>query len=248
MASIGTYCGDCCFYNNIEKKCQHNILDVFKSDGSQILWNESGPSIDRVCQYKRLNEWADKNNTKDINEKIELCRNEIYLRGTIVLLTEDINTLTDTINKLARIENIKNFKIIIIYKNIKYIDLLTICSNNIQSEYKIIKNINDDEKYQIYKSLSFAKNGYLFIIDCEKEFDEKFIDKVNYVLNIKMIRLLHVIGSDGIHQSASMLHLYKWLKGDLECNFGNKLKDIAEQENSNSQILTWKEIDEQYSR
>lgn len=247
MASIGTYCGDCCFYNNLEKTCKQNILDIFKNDGSEILWNESGPSVDRVCQYKRLDEWADKNELKTIDEKIQLCKNEIYLRGTIVLLAEDIDSLRTTVDKLATVENIKNFKILIIYRNIKYVDILTTCGSNLKSEYKIINNINNDKPYQIYKALEFAKNGYLFIIDCQKEFDEKCIDKINYAVNIKMLRLLHVIGTDDMHQSVSMLHLYKWLKGDLECNFADKLKDIAQQEDSNAQTLTWKEIDEQYS-
>lgn len=247
MVRIGTYCGDCCFYNNFDKNCQHNILDIFKNDGSNITWDESGPSVDRVCQYKRLEEWAEKNNPIDLDHKLKLCRDEIYLRGTIILIAEDLQSFTSTINRLTNIENIKNFKLIVIYRNIKYIDILTTCGNNIDSEYKIIHNVNNELEYQIYKSLEFARNGYLFIIDCSKDFDEKFIDKINHIINVKMLRLLHVIGIDGIHKSVSMIHLYKWLKGDLQCSFGDKLKDISEQENSNAQVFTWKEIDEQYS-
>jgi hypothetical protein len=44
-----------------------------------------------------------------------------------------------------------------------------------------------------------------------------------------------------------MVHIYKWLKGDLEVEFKNKLEDISEQEKSDAQILTWKEINEEYS-
>lgn len=247
MAGIETNCSDCCFYNNIQKKCQHNILHVFENNGSNIRWENSGPIIDRICQYKRSNEWLIWNEIKNDDEKIQLCRNEVYLKGTIILLADDLNSFISTVEKLKTIEHFKNFKIIVIYKNIKYNKILTYCANNINNEYKLINIVNDDIKYQIYKSLTFAKNGYLFIIDSSKELDEKLIDKINYIINIKMLRLLHVIGSDGLHQSVSMIHLYKFLKGDLQCNFADKLKDISEEEKSDAQIFTWKDIDEQYS-
>ena len=246
MARIETYCGDCCFYNNFEKKCQHNILDIFEKDGSSITWGDSGPYVDRVCQYKRVDEWVEKNNINSVKEKIELCKREIYLKGTIIILANSLESFQSTMDKLIKIENIKNFKIIIIFKNLLYSDILRICGNT-NLEYKIIHNINSDVEYQIYKALEFCRNGYLFILDSLKEFDEKIIDKINNAVNIKMLRLLHVTGSDGIHESVSMIHLYKWLKGDLQCSFEMKLKDISEQEKSNAKVFTWKEINEQYS-
>ena len=114
MVRIGTYCSDCCFYNNFEKKCQHNILDIFEKDGSNILWDEAGPCVDRICQYKRLDEWVIKNNITNTQDKIALCKSEIYLKGTVILLADNLDSFINTINKLNRIENI-NYSYLVIY-------------------------------------------------------------------------------------------------------------------------------------
>jgi hypothetical protein len=244
MVRLGTFCSQCCFYDSTNKSCAHKLLDVFQSRDAQVEWHEDGPSIDRICQYRRNHEW---NEDKTIEEKIKLCQDHVYLTGTIAVLANNKDSLLSTITKLNSNPKISNFKFIIIYTNIKQNDLLDVCGNNINGQYKLVYAANNNINFQIYKSLVFAKNGYLFILDSNKIFDDNIIDKINYVVNKKLFRLLHVPGTDGLHQSVSMVHIYKWLKGDLEVEFKNKLEDISEQEKSDAQILTWKEINEEYS-
>lgn len=244
MARLGTFCNQCCFYNNENKTCANNLFDIFLSRNANIEWLEDGPTIDRICQYKRSIDW---NLDKSIVDKIKLCQEQVCLSGTIIILANDKDRLLNTIIKLNQNNKINAFKFIIIYKNIKQNDLLNICGNNISSQYKLVYTANNDMNFQIYKSLSFAKNGYLFILDSNKAFQDNLIDKIDNIVNKKLFRLLHVPGTDGIHESVSMIHIYKWLKGDLQISFGDKIKDIAEQEQSNAQILSWKEINEEYS-
>ena len=61
-----------------------------------------------------------------------------------------------------------------------------------------------------------------------------------------MFRLLHVCGTDGLHQSVNVSHLYKYIKGDLQFSMKYKIEEIAKEENSDPQIFTWKEINEEY--
>ena len=53
--------------------------------------------------------------------------------------------------------------------------------------------------------------------------------------------------SDFVAMSNALSHLYKWIKGHLGETMRFKLDDIANQENSDAQIYTWKEVNEQYS-
>jgi hypothetical protein len=244
MVKLGTFCEDCCFYDKQIENCKHGLIEVFKNRGAEIIWEDSYPKIDRVCQYKRQEDWQ---SDKTDEEKIQLCKKEIYITGTIILLADDKETLLKSILQLNQFEHIDEFKIIVIYKGIMYKDVLNVCGNNLKSEYRCLKTINNDIEFQIYKALKFAKNGYLFILEAGKSLDESLIDKVNNFVNRKMFRLLHIQGTDGLHQSVSMIHLYKWLKGDLGTNFGNKLKSISQQENSDHQVSNWKEVNEQYS-
>ena len=60
-----------------------------------------------------------------------------------------------------------------------------------------------------------------------------------------MHRVLHIEPIDEkLHQSVSMVHIYKWLNGDMMESFSNKLKNIASEESSDPQVFNWKEINE----
>jgi hypothetical protein len=63
-------------------------------------------------------------------------------------------------------------------------------------------------------------------------------------VNKKLFRLLHVSNDGQLHQSVNMIHLYKYLKGDLQCPIKEKIKDIASQESSDPQVFSWKEVNE----
>lgn len=241
MVRIGTTCKDCCFLKD-NTKCLHNLLDVFLDRGAEITSDETGITIDRVCRYQRLIDWE---KDKTIEERLAISKEEVYICGSIILLADTSKQLENTISKL-NLKKPENFNFVIIHKDIKMSDLLGVCGNNIKSNYKLMYYPNQDAEHQIYKALDYARNGYIFILDCSKDFDENIVDKVNNLVNNKLFRVLHIEGIDGIHQSVSMVHLYKYIKGDIQCSIKEKINNIAEEENSNPQIFNWKEVDEEY--
>lgn len=231
MAKLGTSCKECSHFNKDDKSCNIGLHPIFKERGADITYLDGDVTIDRICPYKNKDPLDDK---------------DVYIFGTIILLANTKEELESTIKKLNENDNIERFKIIVLYKNIPYHEILDICINNIKSSYKIVKMTTDDIPYQIYKSLKYAKNGMLFILECCREIEENLIDKVNHIINKKLYRVLHIHHNDELHQSVSMVHLYKWIKGHLGETMRFKLDDIANQEGSDAQIYTWKEINEQY--
>lgn len=244
MAELRSFCGNCCFYEKDSKSCMHGLIPEFQDRGADIEWLDDGPAIDRICLYARDDDWME-NKTKE--EKIEQCNEEVYISGTIILIANNENDLVKSIQKLNKQKNIERFKIIILYTNITYSNMLKVCNDNIKAAYYCVKMTVKEIKYQILKALKHAKNGYLITIECDKDIDGNLLDKINNIVNKKMFRVIHVEGLKEYHQSVSMLHIYKWLKGDLPCSIKEKLVDIASQEDTDPHIFTWKELNEQYS-
>lgn len=246
MVKLGTFCGFCCFYDPEKKTCGQDLIKVFQSRNAEIKFDENeNHTIDRLCQYRRNIDW---NENKSIDEKIEICKNEIYVKGTILIVANSIDNFEKTIDKIKDIKNISNFKLIVIYDSIKFIDLKNSIENRIKIKYNLASIKNNNIYYQIYRSLKYAQNGYLFIIDSNKEIENNMIDKVNSFVNKSMYRMLHIKPvDDSFHQSVSMIGIYKWLKGDLQFKFADKLTSIAKEENSDSQTFTWEEVNNAYT-
>lgn len=232
MVKLATSCKDCYYFNNNSKECTKELYPIFKDRNAEITFLEDDVTIDRICPYK--------NTTDSTNEYP-------YIFGTIILLVDDEDKLKESLDIINKNKGIENFKILILYTDLKYHNILPICIENVHSSYRIIHMATNNIPFQIYKSLSSAKNGLLFIIDTNKDIEPNMIDKVNHFINNKLYRVLHIHNNDEIHQSVSMIHLYKWIKGHLGETMVHKLKDIAEKEQSDPQVYTWKEINEQYS-
>lgn len=244
MANLGTDCNGCCFFDSSIKDCKNNLISVFKERGARIINTDNAPQIDRICQYRRNADW---HLEKDEEYRIKLIKEEVYIRGTVILLADNAERLSLTIEKLNHNSNIKNFKLVILFNGISHSCASKICTENVKSDYKLITIVEDDISYQIYKCLKFAKHGFLFIVDSNKDFDIDMIDKVNHFVNKKMFRTLYIKGTDQFHQSVAMAHLYKFLKGDNATSYENKILEISKEENSDPQIFTWEDINEQYS-
>jgi metal-responsive CopG/Arc/MetJ family transcriptional regulator len=231
MVKLGTSCQECRHFTNKDKSCDLNLYQVFEDRNAEIKYLADDVTIDRICPHK---------NTDPLNDK------DVYIFGTIILIANNRQDLESTIKKINAEEKVDKFKIIVLYTGIPYHEMLDSCINNIKSPYKLIKMTTDDIPYQVYRSLKYAKNGMLFILECGKEIEENLIDKVDNIINKKLYRILHIHHNDELHQSVSMVHLYKWIKGHLGETMRFKLDDIANQENSEAQIYTWKEVNEQY--
>lgn len=244
MAGFITKCKNCCFYNSDNHTCKNNLHQIFRDRKAVFTTEDESTVIDRICPYRRNAYWEVE---KSDNEKIKIINDEIYISGTIVLITSNESDLKSTLDKLNENKHIDRFNYIIIYNNIKSSNILHICNTNIKTKYRLILKINDDISLQVFNSLKYSKNGFLFIIECNKPVQDNLIDKVDNLINRKLFRILHINATDGVHEAVSMLHIYKYLKGDLDIPFSEKLIDISKQENSDPQVFNWKEVNEQYT-
>lgn len=248
MAKLGTFCNKCCFYDAHKRDCLLGCHSLFKDREAEFVWeDDGGPSIDRVCPYRRKKEWEF---SRTIEERMELATREVYVKGTILLHVKSLDDLIKTLDKISTIPRIENFKIIVSHSSsIKTCDMKELCEKRITfTQYCCVRHCDNSEEMQIYHSLKEARNGYVIILDCSKDFDTNCIDKLNHFLYKKLFRLLHVNGVAGsTHQSITMVSIYRFLKGDIQCSIGEKLKDIAEYENSDPQITNWEKIDEEYN-
>ena len=240
MAQLATFCKNCCFYNNEDKSCKTGYLDKFKSCDSKIVWEEDGPVIYRVCPSRRTTDWEHKDdpNLSDLLEK------EMYISGSILVIANSLDGLSKTLDELSGVENINKFNIIIVHRGA--VDgLQKLCEDKITfSNFTCVKSYLDNTDELLFDAFKRVKNGYLITLDSDKDFDPGIIGVLNSAVNHKMKQVLHVIGTDGAHQSATMCLLYKWLKGDLMIDITSKIRELTETQGLESQIFTWKELDE----
>lgn len=247
MAKLGTFCSECCFYDNEKKDCVIDCHSSFKARNAEFVWEEDGPKIDRVCPYRRTKEWEV---DKSLSERATLVREEVYIKGTIILQVGSIEDLDKTLEILSKVPKIDNFKILISHTfSTKSSDVKRVCEGKLDfAKYCCISHVEDSTEMQTYRSLKEVQNGYVFVLDCSKDFDASCIEKLNHFIYKKLFRVLHVEGLDGTtHQSVTLASVYKWLKGDTQCQMGQKLKEVADFEEGDSLVVNWKEIHEEYS-
>lgn len=246
MAKLGTYCQHCCFYDSKNKTCHHGLIDVFKQRGASITEDDdSHIIIDRVCRYRRDKEW---NKDLSLEEKANICCDEIFLSGSVILLVNDTSNLKETLTKLKDVTNNKfNF---LISHSTKLSSVLSI-AKDVDICASFVKSVGDDisDEKRVFDTFKYLKNGYVFTLDTSQTIDYSIFKKIHYFTNKMMFRILHVKGNnDTIHESVSMTHLYKWLNGDLMEPFAKKLVTIAAAESSDAQIWDWKTLNELYGR
>lgn len=240
MAQLATFCKNCCFYNSDDKSCQTGYLDKFQDCDSKIIWEEDGPVVFRVCPSRRGLDWEHKDdpNLSDILEK------EMYISGSILLIANSLDGLSKTLDELSSIENINKFNLVIVHRGA--VDgMQKLCEDKITfTDFVCVKSYLDNTDELLFDAFKRVKNGYLITLDSDKDFDSGIIDVLNSAVNHKMKKVLHVVGTDGVHQSATMCLLYKWLKGDMMSDITSKIKEITETQKLEPQIFTWKELDE----
>jgi hypothetical protein len=241
MAKVGTLCNECCFYNRDKKECGHGLIDMFTQRGATIEWNDDGPAIDRICRYRRTHDW---NEDLSLEEKINLSKEEVFLSGSIILLVQDMDNFKDILSKLKDVTK-NRFKFIISHE-CKLSSLLEI-TKELDIHASFVRSVDEDvsDEKRVFDCLKHMKNGYLFLFNSDKEIDYTVFEKVHKFTSRLMHRVLHIEPIDEkLHQSVSMVHIYKWLNGDMMESFSNKLKNIAGEESSDPQVFNWKEINE----
>jgi hypothetical protein len=168
----------------------------------------------------------------------------MYISGSILLIVNSLDGVSKTLDELSSIENINKFNLVVVHRG-ALDGLQKLCEDKITfTDYICVKSYLDNTDELLFDAFKRVKNGYLITLDSDKDFDPGIIDALNSAVNHKMKKVLHVVGTDGVHQSATMCLLYKWLRGDLMTDITSKIKEMTETQKLEPQIFTWKEIDE----
>lgn len=247
--ALKTICSECCFFDKNKDDdgiiCHHNLFHILNERNTTITIDDTQCVIDRICPYYRKLDWESNLN---IDEKKKLCQQSVYIMGSIILLTKDEHDLKNALEILHSYQHIDRFEILVICTGKTQPVINFIKEMNLEYEcIKLINPTNESIRLAIYQQSAKLKNGFLFILECDKDIDNDILDKVNYIVNKQLFRLLHIPPTTGLHQSVSMTHLYKYLKGDLQEDYENKITAIANEENLPTPILSWKEINEYYN-
>lgn len=235
MVKLGTVCNECVFYKD---KCDLGMLEKFKERGAEIQMHDDGPRIARICPYRRTPEWS-----KDLAYPSFQVYSEVYITGSIVIKARSVDGLISTIDNLNRIPKIGSFLIVVMHDDsIAISDVKRCASRIVFSEYQCVKTFLDGPD-ALNEAFKRCKNGYLFILDSEKEFDIEMIDKVNFIVNEELFQLLHIEPIDE-NQSVTSAIMYKYLNGDIIKPIGEKIKEMG----GESMIMTWEEVNDYYQR
>lgn len=236
MVKLGTYCNECIFCK--DNQCKLGKLEKFKERGTEVVYDEDGPKVGRVCVYRRDAEWA--SNIADNHHWYAL--DEVYISGSIVVKARSIDGLRSTIDKLNVIPKIGNFLIIILHdESLSTKDVKECASNIALSEYQCIKTFLDGPE-ATNEAFRRCKNGYLFIIDSEKDFDPEMTKKVNHLVNDELFQILHIEPIDG-NQSVTAAIVFKYFNGDIVKPIGEKIKEMG----GESMVMTWEDVNEHYN-
>lgn len=248
MVKLATFCQECSFYSCGSGKCQTGALEKFIQIGTQVEYTSDEnryPVIPRICPYRRTDLQHEEFDGEDYLAHV--VTNEVYIAGSIVLIAENLDDLQRTIDRLSQVKRIDRFKIVVAHpSSLMAKDVMQVCNDCLTfTEYTCVKSWLAEPQQIILEAFKRSKNGYMFILDASKDFDVLMIDKLNKLVNIELMPVLHVKPvDDSYHQSVTMSVIYRTLNGDCGLRVSEKIEEIMQEENVSSKILTWEQIDE----
>jgi len=260
---LGTDCKECIFFCNTEeapkdndtftfdiKHCKLGKISKFEEAGASFEERDGKFLINRVCNFRRTEEWQE---DKSMEDCVESVKEEVKITGTIVVYAKSIEDIDKCVSKLSKIKHVENFKIIIAhYSELLVREVFDYIQSQNHFEEIFAVQVNDAEVHtgQIHfldEALKRAKNGFIFSIDAEKDFDGNIIDKIYHFLYEKMQKLLYVEETEEINGSVVMAVIYKFLKGNKFWSFKEKMEAMAKNQGIESQITSWDKINEEYT-
>lgn len=243
---LATVCRNCNFYDTRTNGCSIGMLERFIQAGANVTpsIDGEGPVIHRVCQYRR----TEGSYPDDLDLRLIKLNEEVYIRGCIIIVAEDEDSLVNTINALSCTNGISKFKIVVAHSHIKASRVQEICKKEISfAEYSCVKCFVFEPEKIINEAFRRGQNGYMFVVRSSMEIDPLMIDKVNHAVNSRLERILHVEPiDDSYHMAVTSAIAYKAFRGDIGMSIAEKLRSV-EQGDGESFIRTWEQINESYS-
>lgn len=241
MAKLGTFCSECVFYN--DNKCDNGIIEKFEAAGAEVIKTENETTIDRVCVYRRLEDWIQDKSPEEVNK---VLADEVYISGSVIVLGKDLDSIEKCLTKLASVPKIKRFKIIVAHKKeMKASDVREICEKILNDiDYICVKVFDDiNSSFIMDEGFKRAKNGYVFFIESDKDFDDIMIEEVNKAINEKLDRFIYIKPVDEtMHGAVCFSIIYKYLKGNKFYNITKKLEEYTNEQECQYLLKTWNDV------
>ena len=233
MSKIGMSCKDCTFNikeNEEQTSCQLGILEAIKTKSSQCKIVDGNYQFDRVCNFLTTQEKTKEEILKEKYIKFHFIIVDTNIDKTLSIL-DSIEDLVTEDNRVC-VATTENFKALSLKIGNKRNYFIT----NSFKEKKTVFEYMDDTFNKI-------KNGYTIVLHEDDKISKEYLDKVNEFINIKMNRLALIENSPFVVNNV----IFKMLKGNKDLSFKDKLVELQQEQDIDSMIFTWEDINEDTS-
>jgi len=230
MPKIGMSCKDCTFNikeNEEQTSCQLGILDTIKTKSSKCEIVDGDYQFDRICNFR----------TTEEKTKEEILQ-EKYIRFHFIIVDTNIDKTFSILDSIEHLLTEDNRVCVATTENFKALSLKIGNKPN----YFITNSFDLDKTVFQYMDDTFnkIKNGYTIVLHEDDKISKEDLDKVNEFINIKMNRLALIENSPFVVNNI----IFKMLKGNKDISFKDKIVELQKEQEIDSMIFTWEDIDE----
>ena len=230
MPKIGMSCKDCTFNikeNEEQTSCQLGILDTIKTKSSKCEIVDGDYQLDRICNFR----------TTEEKTKEEILQ-EKYIRFHFIIVDTNIDKTFSILDSIEHLLTEDNRVCVATTENFKALSLKIGNKPN----YFITNSFDLDKTVFQYMDDTFnkIKNGYTIVLHEDDKISKEDLDKVNEFINIKMNRLALIENSPFVVNNI----IFKMLKGNKDISFKDKIVELQKEQEIDSMIFTWEDIDE----
>lgn len=244
---LGTDCNECIFHQVEGKNCLLGKIDKFVERGALIEKRDDKFLLDRVCSFRRTEGWKKQNRSRRNIDQCALEANkEVNITGTIVVYADSLEDLDKCFQQLSETNYVENFKIVVAhFDDLKITEVYDYFHSQNYIASPIAVGIKTDEGINFLdEAFKRAVNGLLITVDSKQDVNKNMLHSLQKYMYEEMHRLIYVKPSSGIHELVSLALLYKYLRGNKIETFEEKIQQIAKEQNIESQITTWEDINE----
>jgi len=230
MQRIGMSCEGCTFNikeDGTQVSCEIGILDNIKNKSSQCKVVDGDYQFDRICQFRTLEKKTKEEILKEKYAKFHFIIVDTNLDKTLSILDSIEHLITEE-NRVC-VSTLENFRQI----SLKIGNKPNYFTTQSFDEEKTVFEYMDDAFLKI-------KNGYTIVLHEDDRISRKDLDKINEFVNIKMNRLALIENSPFVVNNV----IYKMLKGNKDLSFKDKLVELQEEQEIDSMIFSWEDVNE----
>ena len=230
MKKIGMSCEGCTFNikeDGTQVSCGLGILDNIKTKSSKCEVVDGDYQFDRICQFKTLEKKTKEEILKEKYAKFHFIIVDTNLDKTLSIL-DNIEPLVTEENRVC-VSTLENFR----QMSLKIGNKPNYFTTQSFDEEKTVFEYMDDTFLKI-------KNGYTIVLHEDDRISREDLDKINEFVNIRMNKLALIENSPFVVNNV----IYKMLRGNKHLSFKDKLVELQEEQEIDSMIFSWEDVDE----